>query len=182
WTDDFGYAGQYAVAETAQVIETVKRAVWRLRDAGAEIETLDEAFESPFWASNQWTASDVAISADYDLGFKAPSREEIIEARASRRRIWETFRTVTARNDFILSPTTLEVAPTRKQWAIDGIPADFAGPFLAMTAFGNLIGWPAVTVPAGLVDGLPVGLQIMGRPNSEPRIFQLAQAFLAAQA
>ena len=68
------------------------------------------------------------------------------------------------------------MAPTRKQWAIDGIPSDFAGPFLAHTAFGNLLGWPAVTVPAGLVDGLPVGLQIMGRPNSEPLIFQVAQA------
>ena len=182
WTEDFGFARRFAVEETPQVIETVKRAVLRLDAAGAHIEALDLMFEDPFWASNQWTASDVAISADYDLGFKPPTREDVSQARESRRRIWQTFRTLTERNDFILSPTTLEVAPTRRQWAIDGVPPDFAGPFLAMTAFANLIGWPAVTVPAGLVDGLPVGLQIMGRPNSEPGIFELAQAFLAAQA
>lgn len=181
WTDDFGYASEYAVEETPRVLETVRAAVWRLKDAGAEIEPIEATIESPIRAGNKWVASDAAISADYVLGFKPPSREEILQARESRRRLWETLRATTARHDLIVCPTVREVAPTRKQWAIDGITPDFAGIFLAMTAVANVLGWPAVTVPAGLVDGLPVGLQIIGRPNSEPRIFQLAQAFLAVQ-
>jgi aspartyl-tRNA(Asn)/glutamyl-tRNA(Gln) amidotransferase subunit A len=35
-------------------------------------------------------------------------------------------------------------------------------------------------VPCGFVDGLPVGLQIMGLPGTEDAIFRAAQAFQAA--
>jgi amidase len=38
-------------------------------------------------------------------------------------------------------------------------------------------GYPAITVPAGRVSGLPVGLSFMGRAWSEPRLLGLAYAF-----
>ena len=46
--------------------------------------------------------------------------------------------------------------------------APFAAPW-------NIIGWPAMTVPAGLDDhGRPVGVQLVGRPGSERTLLALA--------
>ena len=183
WTDDYGYAAEkYGVSETPQVIEAVRKAAWRLADAGARIDVIGHRFEEPIWAANQWVAVDAAQTTDYDLGLTLPNHDEIGRAREARQRIWQNMRDITQDHDFILCPTVLELAPTRQQWAIDGIPLDFFGTYVAMTAVANFIGWPAISVPAGLVNGMPVALQIIGRPNSEPRMFQLAQAFLETQA
>jgi aspartyl-tRNA(Asn)/glutamyl-tRNA(Gln) amidotransferase subunit A len=44
----------------------------------------------------------------------------------------------------------------------------------------NWLGFPALNVPAGFVDGLPVGLQLVGWPGREQTILRAAHAFLAA--
>ena len=41
----------------------------------------------------------------------------------------------------------------------------------------NLAGLPAMSVPAGLSDGLPVGLQIIGEALSENNIFTLGKLY-----
>jgi amidase len=38
-------------------------------------------------------------------------------------------------------------------------------------------GYPSITVPAGEVAGLPVGISLIGTAWSEPRLVQLAYAF-----
>jgi aspartyl-tRNA(Asn)/glutamyl-tRNA(Gln) amidotransferase subunit A len=44
----------------------------------------------------------------------------------------------------------------------------------ALTIPANVVGNPAVSIPIGTFDGLPVGMQIMGRHHDDPLLFDLA--------
>jgi len=58
-----------------------------------------------------------------------------------------------------------------------------AGPFqwIAFTYQFNMTGQPAVTVPAGFTkDGLPIGLQIVGRQLDDATVLRAAAAYEAA--
>ena len=55
-----------------------------------------------------------------------------------------------------------------------------ASPFSALTRAGNYLDLPAASVPMGLTgEGLPAGLQIMGRIGDETSVVALAEAFEA---
>ncbi len=45
----------------------------------------------------------------------------------------------------------------------------------ALTIPANLTGQPAVSIPAGTVDGMPVGLQVIGRHHEEELLLDLAR-------
>jgi aspartyl-tRNA(Asn)/glutamyl-tRNA(Gln) amidotransferase subunit A len=44
----------------------------------------------------------------------------------------------------------------------------------------NIAGIPALTLPAGFVGGLPVGMQLMGRALSEETLLRIGHAFQQA--
>jgi amidase len=48
------------------------------------------------------------------------------------------------------------------------------GEFTPFTPIVNVTGQPAAMVPFGIVDGLPVGVQLIGRPADEATLFRLA--------
>jgi aspartyl-tRNA(Asn)/glutamyl-tRNA(Gln) amidotransferase subunit A len=41
----------------------------------------------------------------------------------------------------------------------------------------NIAGIPAISIPAGFANGLPIGMQIIGKPFSEPTLFKIGHAF-----
>jgi aspartyl-tRNA(Asn)/glutamyl-tRNA(Gln) amidotransferase subunit A len=43
-----------------------------------------------------------------------------------------------------------------------------------------LTGLPAISVPCGFADGLPIGLQMIARPFQEPALLAMAAAYEAA--
>ena len=80
--------------------------------------------------------------------------------------------------DFVMDKYRLDamVAPTTSPaWAIDLVDGDHGlGGSSQPTA---LAGYPAITVPAGFVFGLPVGITFMGRAFGEPTLITLAYSF-----
>ena len=47
----------------------------------------------------------------------------------------------------------------------------------ASTTFAAVAGYPSITVPAGFIHGLPVGLSFFGRAWSESKLLRIAYAF-----
>ena len=68
-------------------------------------------------------------------------------------------------------------------WTTDGASyphGTFAPVYTSHTYMFNWLGFPAVSVPCGFLDGLPLGLQIIGLPGREDLIFRAANAFQQA--
>jgi enoyl-CoA hydratase/carnithine racemase len=86
--------------------------------------------------------------------------------------------------DFIVTPTAASVAfPLgRRPTEIDGQPVgSLWGPF-PFTAPFNVSGSPAASIPCGLADGLPVGLQIVGHAGGEQGLLDLCEGLEEALA
>jgi len=46
-----------------------------------------------------------------------------------------------------------------------------------LTIPANLAGIPAISVPCGMAEGLPIGLQIIGKALDESTVLRVAHAF-----
>lgn len=122
-----------------------------------------------------WFAQELLELAEADL-FTA---EEYAQARTTSLRLART-----EGIDAVMDELELDalVAPTTAPaWVVDLIHGDrHMGGSSTPAA---VAGYPAVTVPAGMWCGLPVGFSFMGRAWSEPVLLRLAHAFeQAAQA
>jgi amidase len=68
------------------------------------------------------------------------------------------------------------VAPTDSPaWLTDLIDSDHF--LVSSSTLAAVAGYPSITVPAGFVFGLPVGISFFGRAWSEPTLLKLAYAF-----
>jgi amidase len=68
------------------------------------------------------------------------------------------------------------VAPSGSpSWLTDFIRGDFSGGGFSQAA--AVAGYPHITVPAGFVEGLPVGISFVGGAWSEPTLFAMAYAY-----
>jgi amidase len=79
--------------------------------------------------------------------------------------------------DVVLTPTLAKL-PVPIGWGFES-PDPWeqlrrGAEFTPFTAIANVTGQPAASVPFGVVDGLPVGVQLIGRPAGEPTLFRLA--------
>jgi len=106
-------------------------------------------------------------------------------AERVRGQLWHRFRELFAHHDHLLTPT-MAVAPFPVEQnypdTIGGAPMQTYVDWLAPTFVLSLTGLPVASVPCGVDgQGLPVGLQIVGRPRDEEGVLALAAAVQAAQ-
>src|SRR3954453_14659290 len=90
---------------------------------------------------------------------------------------------VFAKVDVLVTPTIRTCLPTLAETDIDHGPPGTENRFMAVSANTrpfNFLGLPAISVPCGFdPNGLPIGLQIAGRPFAEGRILKVAGAYQA---
>lgn len=168
WTPDFGFASKFAGPESDRVIAAIRSAAFNFARLGAQVEQTAATFED--WTPMLGLLNPVATPPLY----KGPSE--------LRRRWWDGLEGILSNHDVLLSPTIQHVAFTQERWDQSwrqSIP-NFSRLWCAHTFPHNFLGWPGLSIPCGFVDGLPIGLQITARPDSEPLLYRVAAAFLKA--
>jgi aspartyl-tRNA(Asn)/glutamyl-tRNA(Gln) amidotransferase subunit A len=199
YSQNFGYARvdpevARRTAEAARAFET---------DLGCRVETIDAGFENP------WSDFSVLWVTSYGLRFREllpawesrmdPDLVKLVKhferlrpadyanALAKRAALWDGVRKFFERYDLLLTPT-LPVPP----FEVGRIePPGFAaaeddiipfGDWVPFTYPFNLTGQPAASIPCGFTgEGLPVGLQIIGRRFDDASVLRAAAAFEAAR-
>jgi Asp-tRNA(Asn)/Glu-tRNA(Gln) amidotransferase A subunit family amidase len=125
--------------------------------------------------------ADEARLTHYELATLRAARDldpdEVTAARqelpAYRRRVAAIFDEV----DVLLTPTVATPAfPLGKRpTEIDGEPVGALWGAFPFTVPFNVAGLPAITLPCGLVDGLPVGAQLVAAPHREELLMNVAE-------
>jgi aspartyl-tRNA(Asn)/glutamyl-tRNA(Gln) amidotransferase subunit A len=194
WSPDLGYA-----LVDPEVREIVAKAALRFEELGCHVEEAHPDLEDPWesivhviWASTfaGLHLHDLdAVRDQIDPGLVTVieqglqlSGAEVAIAYAQRNDYYHVWRQFMERYDLLLTPAlpvTAFPAGDDHPGQIDGQPTTY----LSWTAFTypfNITGQPAASVPCGFAsDGLPVGLQIVGRWRDDVTVLRASAAFEA---
>ncbi len=192
WSPTLGYA-----VVDPEVQTVTESAAKRFHDLGCRVEQVDRVFDDPdpIWAPLFYAG--IAARLDDFLGEwrdrmdpglveiveegKQISAVEFAKATFARAAFYEAMRRFFTSYDLLLTPT-LAVPPFPV--GMEQPPDRSAGSRLSWVAFTypfNLTGQPAATVPCGFTqDGLPIGLQIVGRRLEDATVLRASAAFEAA--
>lgn len=193
WSPTLGYG-----EPDPQVLSVVSDAAKVLEELGCQVTEVDKVFDDPI----DLMMSEFFAGAGTRLRPVLENSRELLDPTvahtldgALRQEMGDYYTKVFERYDLrntmcnFFEDYDLLVTPTLPVTAFDvgndyppgrGSPDDIIG-WLTYTYPFNLTGLPAASVPCGFVDGLPVGLQIVGRHLGEVDIFRAAAAFEAAR-
>ena len=117
-----------------------------------------------------------------DEGFALTARD-VTRDQEMRTEVYDAVEAVLADHDLLVNPTVAclpvpnaddgnTVGPSE----IEGVAVD---PLIGwcLTYIANMTGHPAASIPAGMADGLPVGMQIMGRGGADGDVIAASAAF-----
>lgn len=180
WSADCGFASEYFDPVSADVVSAVQKAAMQFASLGAIVEDPKFTVEDyhPVFRS-------ILTALDRAVGRTPPDLGPVLdyhEALERRQRMAGKYFALFDRYDVLLTPTSPIVAPTHGHfdaWLKDDL-GRFAAAYTCLTGQYNTLGFPALAVPCGFVDGMPVSLQIIARPDEDAKIFRVAQAFASA--
>lgn len=192
WSIDLGYAvvdpQVRAIAEKA--VKVFKDLGWKLKETHPDSGDPEPIFTTMVLAETSAALIDameewgdkidppLARLVEYGKGISA---EDYVKAIFRRSEFWEKVYEFFKKYDLLLTPT-LAVPPFKIEEGmgprvIDGKGVSILG-WMAFTFPFNLTGQPAASVPCGWTrEGLPVGLQIIGRRFDDVTVLQAAAAF-----
>jgi aspartyl-tRNA(Asn)/glutamyl-tRNA(Gln) amidotransferase subunit A len=181
---------------TPEVQVAVERAAEALEALGAVVEPVDPGFASPREMFERTWFPGAALVVDgiaagrrhlLDPGLVRIAEQgarlgalEMQRAAKQRAELAILLQRFLERFDLLLTPTLpITAFPVGRE-----LPEpDAGGEWLDWTPFSypfNLGQQPAISVPCGLVDGLPVGLQIVGPKYADARVLRAARAVESA--
>ena len=97
-----------------------------------------------------------------------------LKAQRLRRLLRDEFRTALDRVDVIITPTTPSTAFPLGSRIDDPVSMYLSDIY---TVSVNLAGLPAISIPAGFSNGLPIGMQIIGNYFNEARLLNIAHQY-----
>ena len=99
------------------------------------------------------------------------SDAEAAEAARARERLRTSFTAALSGFELALAPTLPILPPLA-----DADELAVRGAMTRLTFPGNALGWPTLSLPAGEAFGLPVAVQLMGRPGADAQVLGAALA------
>ncbi|MGB8946284.1 MAG: amidase [Streptomyces sp.] len=186
-----------------EVEEGVRRAIGQLQELGAELVEVEIPF-TRYILPTQWGLMVPEASAYHERTLRsvpdlyAPDVRVLLEAgelvsagdylRAQRARtlMREAWAKLLGSVDVIAAPTVpmtaAEAGRESVEWA-DGTVEAVSESYVRLSAPANIAGVPALTLPVGQDDaGLPIGMQLMGRPRGEATVLRVGRAYEVATA
>ncbi|HKJ00223.1 MAG TPA: amidase [bacterium] len=195
WSRDLGYA-----RVDPQVAALTERAAQAFAELGAQVDAVDPDFGDPTdtfitlyvlgagggladlleeWESRMDPGLVTVVKMA--ASFKGL---DVIRAQMARHQYWDRVRRFFDRYDLLLTPT-LAVPAFRVGQLVPNPERSSLRDMFAWTPFSypfNMTGNPAASVPCGFTDeGLPVGLQIVGRRFADLTVLQASYAFEQAR-
>jgi len=121
-----------------------------------------------------------SVMQEIDRGSKLAG-PEITDAETKRSRLFARVGQLMTNYDFLVLPVT-QVSPfdlnQEHVTEIDGVQMESYIDWMRSCYFISITGLPAISVPAGFTpEGLPVGIQIVGRHQDDWGVLQMARAF-----
>ena len=139
------------------------------KDAGSMWEALSQTRQEGFGpeVKRRILLGTYALSSGYYDAYYLKAQQVRTLIRDEFDKSFDTF-------DALVMPTTPSVAFKLDEKLHDPLQM-YLNDVLTMPA--NIAGIPGISVPAGIVDGLPVGLQIMTKSFNEETLFRIAYAY-----